>query len=429
MPGLNPFASEVDLPPVPPLPDFPLSSPQRIDPFDSSNFLDGPPSGRFRDNLLPNQKYITSWISAGWTNDVMTYINLIYLGIITERIPIIPFFTPSHIGSVESVPAITFGEVFDVPRLRKLLQRPIIEWWEVKHNSSTEIDELGCWNTWEVVQFNEHFPRRSPTPGLLSLDISYTKAPSWIKVLPNFPYDQFASFWSLAVLAFPEGRRDNLVEPRESPINHVKLPPDEHLLCYDYLYFTCAQTPNEFNFDFSPAWRFVGQHMHWTPQLEALIDLYVRRTIGAVDDDPTPNYIAIHIRHGDFADWCGGVPVDDCFAPIPVIARRVQEVKEEIRDRLGVEVEYVIMTSDERNQTWWDGVRSQGWFQVNHAETVQLYGPWYPVLIDAGIQSGGLGFVGTDRSTMSMLARRRVESWRDGATRTVQWGTPDADDH
>jgi hypothetical protein len=54
----------------------------------------------------------------------------------------------------------------------------------------------------------------------------------------------------------------------------------------------------------------------------------------------------------------------------------VQEVKEEILDNLGVEVEYVIMTSDEHNQTWWDGVRSQGWFQVNHAETVQLYGPW-----------------------------------------------------
>lgn len=120
-------------------------------------------------------------------------------------------------------------------------------------------------------------------------DISYTQAPNWVKLIPNFQYDLFASFWSLAVLAFPEGRRDNLVEPRESPINHVKLPPDEHLLCYDYLYYVAAQTPNEFNFDFSPAWRFVGQHLHWTPQLDALIDQYVRRTIGAVDDDPTPD--------------------------------------------------------------------------------------------------------------------------------------------
>lgn len=53
----------------------------------------------------------------------------------------------------------------------------------------------------------------------------------------------------------------------------------------------------------------------------------------------------------------------------------------------------------------------------------------YPVLIDAVIQSSGLGFVGTDRSTMSQLARRRVQSWRNGAVRTVKWGLPGSDDH
>ena len=38
----------------------------------------------------------------------------------------------------------------------------------------------------------------------------------------------------------------------------------------------------------------------------------------------------------------------------------------------------------------------------------------YPVLIDAVIQSNGIGFVGTDRSTMSEMGRRRSESWHDG---------------
>lgn len=120
-------------------------------------------------------------------------------------------------------------------------------------------------------------------------DISYTTAPNWIKLIPNFRHDHHSTFWSLAVLAFPEGRQDNLIEPRESPINHVKLPPDEHLLCYDYLYYTCAQQPYEFNFDYSPAWRFAGRHLHWTPRLDALVDQYVRRTIGAVDGEATPD--------------------------------------------------------------------------------------------------------------------------------------------
>lgn len=53
----------------------------------------------------------------------------------------------------------------------------------------------------------------------------------------------------------------------------------------------------------------------------------------------------------------------------------------------------------------------------------------YPVLIDAVIQSNGAGFVGTDRSTMTVMARKRVQSWHDGPVRTVKWGTPTADDH
>jgi hypothetical protein len=93
--------------------------------------------------------------------------NLIYLGLITDRIPILAMFTPSHIGG--HVPAIPFGEVFDMPRLRKSLQRPVLEWREVKNDESTDVELLGCWNTWESVQFNEHFPRRSVIPSMLSL--------------------------------------------------------------------------------------------------------------------------------------------------------------------------------------------------------------------------------------------------------------------
>jgi len=119
----------------------------------------------------------------------------------------------------------------------------------------------------------------------------------------------------------------------------------------------------------------------------------------------------------------------DCFAPISVIARRVQEVKQELWERKGLVVNHVIITSDEKNATWWDDINAQGWFRVDHSETVEIYGAWYPVLIDAAIQSLGVGFVGTDRSTMSILARRRVQSWQDGAIRTLKWGRPNSDDH
>jgi len=401
-----------------------IQTPKYLDPL---NYLNGPPTDRFRDNLRPDMKYITSWLSAGWTNDVITYMNLIYLGLLTNHIPIIPMFTPSHIGG--HVSPIDFGEVFDLARFQESLQKPVLEWHQVKSRNSSTLDELGCWNTWEAVQDREAIPRRSSVPGRLKLDISYTKAPTWIKMIPKFQHDQSSSFSSLATLAFPEIRAEVAGEPRESEQKGVKLPPDEQLLCYDYLYYACSHQPYEFEFDFSPVWLHVGQFMRWTHRLENLADQYVRQTLGVEDSYMTPPWITIHIRHTDFADWCGTVPIPDCYAPIPVIARRVEEVKQELLTRKGLAVNHVIVTSDEKNATWWDDIGAQGWYRVDHSKTAEIHGPWYPVLVDAVIQSGCMGFVGTDRSTMSILARRRVQSWHGGAVRTLKWGRPNSDDH
>lgn len=81
--------------------------------------------------------------------------------------PIIGRFTPSHIGG--HIPPIDFGEVFDVPRLRELMQKPLLEWHEVKNRNSDVVEELGCWNVWEAVQDREHIPRQSAIPDRLNL--------------------------------------------------------------------------------------------------------------------------------------------------------------------------------------------------------------------------------------------------------------------
>jgi aspartyl/asparaginyl beta-hydroxylase (cupin superfamily) len=46
----------------------------------------------------------------------------------------------------------------------------------------------------------------------------------------------------------------------------------------------------------------------------------------------------------------------------------------------------------------------------------------YPVLIDAVIQSSGIGLVGMYGSTMSLLAGRRVQDWNNGVYKLVKWG-------
>jgi hypothetical protein len=59
-------------------------------------------------------------------------------------------------------------------------------------------------------------------------------------MIPRWEHDKHSSFWSLAALAFPETRRASLVPPLPSPQLNISLPPDEHLLCYDFLYYVAA---------------------------------------------------------------------------------------------------------------------------------------------------------------------------------------------
>ena len=64
--------------------------------------------------------------------------------------------------------------------------------------------------------------------------------------MPGEVNDKHATFWALAALAYKqtgdearEGRT-----PRPSDQHHAELPPDDQLMCYDYLYYVCAQRVN-----------------------------------------------------------------------------------------------------------------------------------------------------------------------------------------
>jgi hypothetical protein len=146
--------------------------------------------------------------------------------------------------------------------------------------------------------------------------------------------------------------------------------------------------------------------------------------------------------------YCGDLSQDECFPTIATYQRRIKEIQDETRERLGIDPQHVIMLSDEPDPAWWDSIRMAGWYTIDHVDTVNKYNSrwcctslrslfWltcltmhrYPVLIDAVIQSSGIGLIGMDRSTMSLLAGRRVQDWHEGVYKSVKWGRPGADDH
>lgn len=104
------------------------------------------------------------------TSDGADQGNLIYLALITDRVPVIPPFT-SHIGGA-SVP-IAFSAIFDVSRLAREIGAPVLEWHQIKNialaESLAEQDDLGCWNIWEVDNIPADAPRGSYTTLMLNL--------------------------------------------------------------------------------------------------------------------------------------------------------------------------------------------------------------------------------------------------------------------
>lgn len=118
------------------------------------------------------------------------------------------------------------------------------------------------------------------------LDASYTRTPHDSNLLQNDPTDWHVKFWPLAELGFPTGRYRAMSVapgPTASNILHGFATPDEHLLCYDFLYFAVENRQYEWEFDFGPAWRFVGRHIHWSQRINDLAREYLGRIFGIED--------------------------------------------------------------------------------------------------------------------------------------------------
>ncbi|KIO21681.1 hypothetical protein M407DRAFT_80126 [Tulasnella calospora MUT 4182] len=386
--------------------------------FRVRDFVNGPPTDLLVENIRNDTKYITTFTDAGWTNDVMTVVNMIYLGLITGRVAVVPPFSPSHIGY--GTGDFPFGDFFDVPRLRSTLEHPVIEWRDLKNETSTKHDVIGCWSLFATT---EGRPRGSRLHNTLGMDVSHTKVPDNTMLL-----NQHVSFWGLAKLGFPQGRQEALQGTTPFPSYRYKksMTPDETFMCFDMLYYVSAFNPFEWETDYSPAWRFVGRHLHFHPNMIKLAETYIRKAFGLFEVEPIPKFISIHARRGDFGGYCGNSPKEHCLPPLLAWTNAVNDVRARLKAKYGVSIspQHVIVLSDESDDAWWAEVEKLGWKRIDHARdrTTERYRSlWYPSLIDAMLQAMGTGFVGTHGSTMSLVALRRTVDWNNGVGVMVRY--------
>ncbi|KAJ3515420.1 hypothetical protein NLJ89_g1772 [Agrocybe chaxingu] len=401
--------------------------------WDSSRFLQGPPTTSFKENLLNDTYYITSWADSGFTNQFMGYVNMIYVGLISDRIPILPPFGPHHMSY--DAGALRFSNVFNLTQLKKALNRPILEWHEVKEEdspsslrepSAEERESIGCWSTRKEAIANPL--RVKSVVDHLKLDIAYTRVPSEARWLPNHENNDFLVFHQLVPYIFPRHpwRPVSDFPLMQASPSGLRLPPDEQVSCFDYLYYiTSSRQMFEMQYSWSPPWRLVGTHLRFTDDLVDLAQDYLRRAFHMSDEQESPArsaavmppFIAVHMRRGDFGHQCrDGRKPEECFVPLEEYSKAVETIQHELREKKAMDVEHVVLMSDEKDPKFWEETKKLGWAHFDHEQekTVQKCSEWYPVLIDSVAQSLAAGFVGTGDSTYSLMSARRVEDWNAG---------------
>jgi hypothetical protein len=195
---------------------------------------------------------LTYWRVA---NSFMSLVNLIYLGTLTGRAVLLPPFVPLHIGHTAF--SLPFGDVFDLSALSASIHTPVLDWHHVKrtHPDPMQQDAIGCWGTALTQYGSPQHPWQSDTRlgvgaccraelsrfGLRCVtDLAFTPIPEL--AMMKFNYDHAISAHVLAALDYPTTRAQALarppVPPVAAPFSGQMLEPNEHLLCFDHLYWS-----------------------------------------------------------------------------------------------------------------------------------------------------------------------------------------------
>lgn len=236
-------------------------------------------------------------------NEFIAYYQLIYLGIRSGRVPIVPPIIPAaHVD--KSAGILPFSTVYNLTTLRSTLRYPLIEWSDVKvfAPNATVLDKLqqddptvehfGCWSTKERTT---HIPHASiPSENLLRLDLSFTRVPDFAYLNQTNQKEYWTTFYGLSATILPGGHAHRDANPAKLTVMHKsrmgsELKPEEQLACFDLLYYTTSGTRAfEFENKWSPAWYTVGRHLRFTEPLMELTRGYLRRAFGLLDDEDVP---------------------------------------------------------------------------------------------------------------------------------------------
>ncbi|BGP40226.1 hypothetical protein JCM10449v2_004184 [Rhodotorula kratochvilovae] len=428
----------------------------------AANLRDEVPQTALSRQMRDDKTYLTGMMFGGQSNQLLAMINLLHLGKELGRTVILPPFTAIHFSGQHR----PFHLVYDLPHLYSLTSAPAVpmSYFKTPGERSNEKERMTCWSLMEKYTgacnnhqvetgFNEHelytdfwavpaFPR-STENAVLDVDAivaflsNRTAQLDWVEttrreVLPQKPLPKGVDASSVVL-------EDNL-KPFFDPLHGVPPTDDEQLMCVDATFYvgnSAPPPPYPQRVPLDPwrvgrAWKEIGQHLHWIPEVQEYADEYLVRLFEVTRAKDIPPFISVHVRRGDFKNFHGNT-----FTPLSNYASAVSDVRTKLQDRLDhplataeregkpplkrfdvspKEYRVVATTDEEPGSELWGELEKLGWKVVDHAKerTAEVLGEWYPSMLDGEILSRGQGFVGTQWSTFSMLSGNRVEYWQGG---------------
>ena len=192
---------------------------------------------------------------------------------------------------------VPFSRIFNLTRARNEIHKPLLEWSDVKDlplstsiqsPPDSECEPLGCFSA--RPEYDPRAYKGQEIVDYLRFDIAYSRVPTTTRLNPSNNREDFLVFSNLAPYIF---RR----RPRPPPHGHFefmeasplgqKLPPDEQMSCFDYLYYiTSSEVAFEWERSWSPPWVQVAKYLRFTDDLVQIVEGYLRRVFGTSDGIP-----------------------------------------------------------------------------------------------------------------------------------------------
>jgi len=334
-------------------------------------------------------KYLTYLPYAGITNQFYGMLRGMEVAKATGRTLIIPPITASsHDKSKQNQP---WSKFLDLERFAELTNVKVVEFHELRDAQQTQIHELKC----------------GITCGFGS------------QRTIDFTAKGFLKQWKLNITLEALRKDAGDLKTISSMLNTRS---EEKYLCISNTYKILVEDRAE--------WERFGQHLHFTEELEEFtkefLDKQLKKPEPVLDAEtktmvtPPHEFLAIHIRRGDFVPYCQanfkGPNLIHCLPSTEQIAARIDAVQTRLKSERGTPDMLplpVFVATNEQAPEELKKFAELGWLTLDHSTmgTAEALGVFGPMMVDQVLMAHAQALVGIKMSTFSRVGALRQSNW------------------